>query len=119
MQFMSQRDRLPPTTQQLMATLESATAHNNRLLLNIAAAYGGQQDIISAAQALARKVQQGLLQPEQVRADQEAVHIYMLEPVCAVMLECEQGMSRIYHTRAYGNCYSLLAQPYYATSLSS
>lgn len=53
----------------LLANIEKAealSADNKRLTLSIAADYGGQWDIINAAQILARKVEQGELEAGQI-----------------------------------------------------
>lgn len=49
---------------------EALTAGNDGLLLQIAANYGGRWDITQAAQALAQKVKQGVLQPEEINEAQ-------------------------------------------------
>lgn len=56
---------------------ESLTANNNRLILNIAANYGGKWDITQAVQHLARQVQQGELAPEQIDAERIAGQLNM------------------------------------------
>ncbi len=45
---------------------EALTADNDRLVLNIAANYGGRWDIVNAAKQLAVQVQQGEIAPEQI-----------------------------------------------------
>ena len=49
-----------------MHEAEQRTAHHSKFLLQVAANYGGQWDIVQAAQQLARSVQDGLLQPEDI-----------------------------------------------------
>ena len=49
-----------------MQAAEAQTAGNARLALNIAASYGGRQDIAAAARSLAEDVAAGRLQPAQV-----------------------------------------------------
>ena len=49
-----------------MERAEGMTASNARLHLNIAASYGGQQDIARAARELAVDVAAGRLRPEQI-----------------------------------------------------
>lgn len=63
------RSRFHPELQAAMAEAEARTAHHNKFLLQVAANYGGQWDIVQAAQQLARSVQQGELQPEQINAE--------------------------------------------------
>jgi len=55
--------RLPPTLQhELQATID-ATRHNQRLTVLLAVSYGGQEDILQAARALAQAVREGRLRP--------------------------------------------------------
>lgn len=48
---------------------EALTAKNDGLKLNIAANYGGRWDIIQSVRQLARQVQEGLLQPEELNEE--------------------------------------------------
>lgn len=52
-----------------IARAESLTEKNDGLKLNIAANYGGRWDITQSVRKLARKVQEGLLQPEQLNEE--------------------------------------------------
>ena len=61
--FIGERDRFPAAIRERMAPAETRTAGNGRLALNIAASYGGRQDIANAARALAEDVAAGRLQP--------------------------------------------------------
>lgn len=55
--------------QQQINESETLTSNNSRLILNIAANYGGQWDILQATQQLATKVQQGELSVADITAD--------------------------------------------------
>ncbi len=72
--FLGDRSALEPRYQKLMNEIEQKTAHNTGMTLNVAVNYGGRQEIVRAAQALAAQVQQGTLAPsditEQMMADQ-------------------------------------------------
>ncbi|TNH05528.1 di-trans,poly-cis-decaprenylcistransferase [Testudinibacter sp. TR-2022] len=57
------------TLQKKIAEAEALTAQNSGLILNIAANYGGHWDIVQASQKLARRVQQGELEPEMITAE--------------------------------------------------
>ena len=61
--FIGGRDRFPAAIRERMAQAETRTAGNGRLALNIAASYGGRQDIANAARVLAEDVAAGRLQP--------------------------------------------------------
>ncbi|MCC8536923.1 polyprenyl diphosphate synthase [Xanthomonas axonopodis pv. poinsettiicola] len=64
--FIGERGRFAAALRDRMAAAELATAANTRLVLSIAASYGGRQDIAQAARALAEEVAAGRLQPQQI-----------------------------------------------------
>jgi undecaprenyl diphosphate synthase len=68
LRIIGDRSRFHPELQAAMAAAEALTAHNRRFILQIAANYGGQWDIVQAARELAGQVQRGELQPEEISA---------------------------------------------------
>jgi len=64
--FIGERLAFSDKLQNEMHTAESVTGQNDGLALTIAVNYGGRWDIVNAAQKLAKQVQQGSLQPEQI-----------------------------------------------------
>ncbi|MBD8493584.1 di-trans,poly-cis-decaprenylcistransferase [Pseudomonas syringae] len=66
LRIIGDRSRFHPELQAAMRDAEQFTAGNERFILQIAANYGGQWDIAQAAQRLAREVQAGHLQPEDI-----------------------------------------------------
>ena len=66
LRIIGDRSRFHPELQAAMREAEQLTAGNRRFALQIAANYGGQWDIAQAAQRLAREVQVGHLQPEDI-----------------------------------------------------
>ncbi|MEK1905763.1 MAG: polyprenyl diphosphate synthase [Pseudomonas sp.] len=64
LRIIGDRSRFHPELQVAMREAEQQTAGDSRFVLQIAANYGGQWDIAQAAQRLARDVQAGHLQPE-------------------------------------------------------
>ena len=66
LRIIGDRSRFHPELQAAMREAELQTAGENRFVLQIAANYGGQWDIAQAAQRLAREVQAGHLQPEDI-----------------------------------------------------
>jgi undecaprenyl diphosphate synthase len=64
--FIGERERFNAQIRERMQAAEAQTAGNTRLALNIAASYGGRQDIAAAARALARDVAEGRLKPEDI-----------------------------------------------------
>lgn len=66
LRIIGDRSRFHPELQAAMREAEQLTAGGNRFVLQVAANYGGQWDIAQAAQRLAREVQAGHLQPEDI-----------------------------------------------------
>ncbi|HLT45026.1 MAG TPA: polyprenyl diphosphate synthase [Luteimonas sp.] len=64
--FIGERERFSEAIRTRMAKAEALTAGNTTLALNIAASYGGRQDIAAAARGLAEDVAAGRLQPAQI-----------------------------------------------------
>lgn len=69
LRIVGDRARFHPELQAAMAAAEAETAGECKFILQVAANYGGQWDIVQAAQTLARQVQAGTLQPEQISAE--------------------------------------------------
>ncbi len=66
LRFIGERSRFEGPLLARLQAAEALTAGNTRLHLNIAASYGGRQDIADAARSLARDVAAGRLLPEQI-----------------------------------------------------
>ena len=64
--FIGERARFGDAIRARMDHAERLTAGNTRLALNIAASYGGRQDIAAAARGLAADVAAGRLRPEDI-----------------------------------------------------
>jgi undecaprenyl diphosphate synthase len=64
--FIGERGRFSQRQQKLMRQSESMTSGNTDATVVIAVDYGGQWDIAQAAQGLARQVQAGNLQPQDI-----------------------------------------------------
>ena len=69
LRIIGDRSRFHPELQAAMAAAEAQTANNHRFVLQVAANYGGQWDILQAAQRLAAEVGAGRLQPEQITSE--------------------------------------------------
>ncbi len=65
-----QLERLPDRVRDAVAYAESRTADHDRFRLNVALAYGGRAELLSAARAVARDVESGALDPADVNADE-------------------------------------------------
>jgi undecaprenyl diphosphate synthase len=57
---------LPPRCRQELQQAIELTAHNNRLLVNVALSYSSRWEMVNAAQKIAQKVQAGELKPEEI-----------------------------------------------------
>ena len=66
LRFMGERGRFSSRLQRLMQQSEDLTAGNSGATVVIAVDYGGRWDVAQAAQKLARQVQEGSLQPEDI-----------------------------------------------------
>lgn len=66
LKIIGDRSRFHPELQASMREVEALTERHTRFVLQIAANYGGQWDIVQAAQRLAREVQSGHLLPEEI-----------------------------------------------------
>jgi len=77
--FIGQRDRFPEKISQRMAHAEQRTAENTAMTLNIAASYGGQQDMAQAARALAAQVLSGAITVEQINETTLAPHLALAD----------------------------------------
>ncbi|WP_323006936.1 polyprenyl diphosphate synthase [Pseudorhodobacter sp.] len=63
LRFIGDRSRLDPKLQRLMSGIEERTAGFSRLNLTVAINYGGRDEILRAARALAQEVADGRLAP--------------------------------------------------------
>ncbi|WP_374011946.1 polyprenyl diphosphate synthase [Pseudoxanthomonas koreensis] len=77
--FIGERVRFSDAIVKRMALAEAQTAGNGRLHLNVAASYGGQQDIAAAARALAREVAAGRLDPEHIDEKAVGAHVALAD----------------------------------------
>jgi len=59
-------ERLPPRVRQALADTVAATRENRTMTVALALSYGGRQDIVNAAKAIARAVADGELSPDDV-----------------------------------------------------
>ncbi len=74
--FLGDRSALAPEHQELMEDIETRTAHNTGMTLNIAVNYGGRPEIVRAAQSLARQVAAGTLSPDDITEERMSAEMY-------------------------------------------
>lgn len=70
------RAGLPDTVNAAVDNMEEKTSHNDRIHMNIAFNYGGRDEIIRAARALASEVLAGQIKPGDIDEDAFASHLY-------------------------------------------
>lgn len=61
--------RLPPPLQRELAASIEATRHNQRMTVVLAVSYGGREDVVQAARAVAQAVRDGRLRAEEINED--------------------------------------------------
>lgn len=69
LQLLGDLTRFSSRIQRLAAGAQAETASNDKLVFNVAINYGGRWDITRACQRLARRVQNGELNPEDITSD--------------------------------------------------
>lgn len=67
--FIGRRKLLPEAIQEKMKRVEKLTEKHGNHLLNLAVAYGGQQEILDACKSISMKVSRGLLKPGQINEE--------------------------------------------------
>jgi len=72
------RERLSPDVLKLLDETIALTADNQGMRLSLAISYGGRQELVDAAQKLAREVASGKLEPAAI--DEDAIHQALYQP---------------------------------------
>lgn len=75
-QFIGDTTRFPAQTRELIQNITEKTAHNNDLILSILFCYGGQQEIIAAAQKLCADVVARGIAPATITAEDFERHLW-------------------------------------------
>ena len=92
--------------QRRIAKAEERTAHCQRMLLNVAANYGGRWDIVQAARAAARDAVSGKLDIQSL--DEARFNTYLVEPLDVDLLIRTGGEKRISNFLMWQASYSEL-----------
>lgn len=95
LRFVGERERLQPALQQRLAAAELRTRGNRGLKLVVAAAYGGQWDLVQATRAIAGKVAAGELDPAGIDAACLESHRALAGLPCVDLLIRTGGEQRI------------------------
>ena len=75
-QFVGNLNSLPRSLQAEIRRSMEDTRHNQGIQFTVATNYGGRQEILQACRSLAREVQQGLIEPEQIDEALFERHLY-------------------------------------------
>jgi undecaprenyl diphosphate synthase len=108
-QFMGVLSELPLSLQQEISRSTEATRDNTGIRFSIATNYGGRQEILQACQAIAQKVQNGLLKPEEISEQVFESHLYtagVADPDLLIRTSGEMRLSNfLLWQMAYGEIY--------------
>ena len=74
--ILGDKDGLPQKQREALINAEERTKENTGLKLNIAINYGGRAELVTAARALAEKVKNGEMQPQDIDEAAIARHLY-------------------------------------------
>ncbi len=74
--FLGERAPLRPEHQEMMRDIEEKTANRTGMVLNIAVNYGGRDEIVHAAQQLAKEVQNGTRKVEEITEEEISKRLY-------------------------------------------
>jgi tritrans,polycis-undecaprenyl-diphosphate synthase [geranylgeranyl-diphosphate specific] len=75
--FIGRRELFPEAVQNAMRALEEGTSANTRILVNIAMAYGGREEVIDAVRRLSERVERGELAAADVNEETFGQELYM------------------------------------------
>lgn len=76
---MGERARLPRSVQELLTRTEERTKHLDQMDLILAISYGGRDEIVSTARAIADRVKAGELDPSSITSEVFKEHMYLPE----------------------------------------
>ncbi|GBC91557.1 Ditrans,polycis-undecaprenyl-diphosphate synthase ((2E,6E)-farnesyl-diphosphate specific) [bacterium HR15] len=76
--FSGRLHELSPELQSILLRAQELTARNRRITLHLAINYGGRAELVDAVRAIARKIQQGKLQPDAI--DEATIQAHLYQP---------------------------------------
>lgn len=108
-QFVGNLADLPRSLQSEISRSMAETKDNRGIRFSIATNYGGRQEILQACRAIAQKVQQGLLQPDEINEEVFERHLYtagISDPDLLIRTSGEMRLSNfLLWQMAYGEIY--------------
>ncbi|MDF5738456.1 MULTISPECIES: isoprenyl transferase [unclassified Nostoc] len=107
--FVGNLQDLPRSLQQEISRSMAETKDNRGIRFSVATNYGGRQEILQACQAIAKLVQQGLLQPDEIDQQVFESHLYtagIADPDLLIRTSGEMRLSNfLLWQMAYGEIY--------------
>jgi undecaprenyl diphosphate synthase len=107
--FVGNLQDLPRSLQQEISRSMEATKDNRGIQFSVATNYGGRQEILQACQAIAKLVQQGLLQSDEIDEQVFESHLYtagITDPDLLIRTSGEMRLSNfLLWQMAYGEIY--------------
>ncbi|MBE9051536.1 isoprenyl transferase [Nostocales cyanobacterium LEGE 11386] len=108
-QFVGNLPALPLSLQQEISRSMAETQHNRGIRFSVATNYGGRQEILQACRAIAEKVQQGVLKPDEIDEELFERHLYtagITDPDLLIRTSGEMRLSNfLLWQMAYGEIY--------------
>ncbi|MDB9318659.1 isoprenyl transferase [Nodularia spumigena] len=108
-QFVGNLDALPRSLQAEISRSMAETSHNRAIRFTVATNYGGRQEILQACRAIAQKVQQGVIQPDDIDEQLFERHLYtagITDPDLLIRTSGEMRLSNfLLWQMAYGEIY--------------
>lgn len=99
---------LPASLQEELQRGMEITAQNNRLVLNLAINYGGRAEIVDAVRAIAQRVKQGGIRPEEIDEPTIRAHLYAPDMPDPDLLIRTAGEMRVSNFLVWQTAYSEL-----------
>ncbi|MDZ7991480.1 MAG: isoprenyl transferase [Nostoc sp. EfeVER01] len=107
--FVGNLQDLPRSLQQEISRSMEETKNNRGIRFSVATNYGGRQEILQACQAIAKQVQQGMLQPHEINEQVFESHLYtagITDPDLLIRTSGEMRLSNfLLWQMAYGEIY--------------
>lgn len=100
--------RLPAHVRDALEALETASQDNDAMVLTLALSYGGQEEIVDGARALARAVQRGELSPDDISVATLQAQLPSVRHGVPDLMIRTGGEQRISNFLLWGSAYSEL-----------
>jgi tritrans,polycis-undecaprenyl-diphosphate synthase [geranylgeranyl-diphosphate specific] len=106
--FIGRLNLLPDNLQEKLKRVEELTKNNNDYFLNIALAYGGQQEIVDAAKEILEKGLKGIIRPSDLNEQIIKEHLYTNGQPLPDLIVRTGGEKRLSNFLSFQSAYSEL-----------